>query len=114
MRVNVIRIPCRALADSAEYYEKQIGLDRAYGSPDDGFIGFQLENAQLLLEPQEPGEFECGRYLGFSVAVEDIFKFHNECRERGVEFTTPPQEQAWGGVMTHIRDCDGNSFSVVQ
>jgi len=114
MRISVVRIPCRDLTESAEFYEKLVGLERAFGSSDDGYIAFQLENVQFLLELQEPGEFECGRYLGFSVTVPDIFAFHQECSERGVEFTGPPEKQAWGGVMTHIRDCDGNTFSLVQ
>lgn len=114
MKVDTIRIPCLDLTESSEFYERSIGLKKSFGSPDEGYVGFQLENAQLLLEPQESGEFECGRYLGFSVAVEDIFVFYRECRERSVTFTGPPEKQDWGGVMTHIRDCSDNSFSVVQ
>lgn len=114
MRVSTIRIPCLNLTESSEFYERSIGLKKVFGRPEEGYVGFQLENAQLLLEPQESGEFECGRYLGFSVAVDDVFAFHKECCERGVTFTTPPEKQDWGGVMTHIRDCSGNSFSVVQ
>lgn len=114
MKISVIRIPCKELSESSAFYEKLVGLEWAFGSADDGYIGFHLENAQLLLELQEIGEFECGRYLGFSVAVGDIVAFHQECSSRGIEFTGPPEQQAWGGIMTHIRDCNGNTFSVVQ
>lgn len=114
MRINTIRIPCLDLTESAAFYETSIGLERTFGGTEEGYVGFQLENAQLLLEPQERVEFECGRYLGFSVEVEDIFLFHGECQRRGVSFTTAPEAQDWGGFMTHIKDCSGNTFSVVQ
>jgi len=29
-------------------------------------------------------------------------------------FTTSPQNRHWGAIMTHIKDCSGNTFSVVQ
>ena len=112
MRINVIRIPCRNLSESMEFYEQALGLKKVYGSAEEGFIGFQLENAELLLEVQEPVEFECGRYLGFSVEVEDIYTFFRESSDRGVDFITPPQHQDWGGVIAHLHDCNGNSFSV--
>jgi predicted enzyme related to lactoylglutathione lyase len=114
MRLSAIRIPCSDLGESAQFYEHSIGLKKAFGSIDEGFVGFQLENAQVLIEQQEHGEFECGRYLGFSVEVEDIFGFHTLCKKRGVTFTGPPEKQIWGGLMTHIEDCSGNTFSVVQ
>ena len=114
MRINTIRIPCLDLAEATVFYETAIGLQGKFGSTEKGYVGFQLENAQLLLEPQERGEFECGRYLGFSIEVEDIFLFYAECQKRGVSFTAAPQIQHWGGTMTHIKDCSGNTFSVVQ
>ena len=114
MRINAIRIPCLDLTESAAFYERLIGLERTFGGVEEGYVGFQLENAQLLLETQEHGEFECGRYLGFSVEVEDIFQFHSELQRRGVAFTSAPKQQDWGGIMTHIKDCSGNTFSVVQ
>ncbi len=114
MKINTIRIPCRDLQESSDFYQKSVGLTKVFGGIEDGFVGFQLENAQLLLELQEPGEFECGRYLGFSVEVDDIFVFHTDGEKRGVTFTNAPEKQAWGGVMTHVQDCAGNNFSVVQ
>lgn len=113
MRLSTIRIPCRDLAKSEVFYRDKLGLDKLFGSPADGYVGLALDNAQLLLEPEEPGEFECGGYLGFSIAVDDIDAFYTSCIERGIEFTGPPEKQRWGGIMTHVKDGDGNVFSVV-
>ena len=114
MRICAVRIPCHDLEECSLFYETAIGLTKAFGGIEQGYVGFQLENSQLLVEPQEQGEFECGRYLGFSVEVEDIYLFYSECQKRGVTFTGPPEAQHWGGVMTHAKDCNGNTFSVIQ
>ena len=40
--------------------------------------------------------------------------FYQKSLELGKNFTGPPEEQVWGGIMTHVIDCSGNTFSVVQ
>ena len=114
MKVNTLRIPVLELTQSAEHYQLILQQAPAFGSADLGYIGFELENVTLLLESAEPGEFEAGRYLGFSLEVEDIHYFYQGAIDRGVEFTGAPVDQPWGGIMTHIKDCNGNVFSLVQ
>lgn len=114
MKVNTLRIPCRDLAQSEDFYTNLLGLEKSYGSPNEGYVGYKIENADILIENEEDGEFESGRYLGFSIEVPDINKFYRSSSSRGVTFTGPPEQQAWGGVMTHVEDCNGNSFSVVE
>ena len=55
-----------------------------------------------------------GRFLGFSLEVKDMDHFYQKSIELGIIFTAPPEEQVWGGIMTHVIDCSGNTFSVVQ
>ena len=114
MRLNTIRIPVKDLAESERFYADAIGLPKLFGSPGEGFVGLRLENATVLLELEAAGEFECGRYLGFSIEVDDIVQFYEQCRARGVTFTGPPAAQTWGGSMTHIEDCNANTFSIVE
>ena len=114
MRMNMMRIPCANLEQASNFYSEKIGLERVFGSEEEGFIGYQLENIQLLLELEEENEFESGRFLGFSLEVKDIELFYNESLELGLKFTHPPEKQNWGGTMTHVIDCSGNTFSMVQ
>ena len=114
MRMGMMRIPCKDLAESEIYYTHKLGLTKKFGSPEDGYVGFSLENIDVLIELEERGEFECGRFLGFSLVVDDIDTVYKNYMEKGITFTGPPQRQFWGGVMTHIVDCSGNSFSLVQ
>ena len=114
MKIGTIRVPCLNLQAAENFYSNQLGLKKIFGAALDGFVGYELENAQLILEVEEKGEFECGRFLGFSVEVDDIEQFYKTKLEAKVKFTGEPERQAWGGMMTHIVDVSGNSFSVVQ
>ena len=66
MRMNMMRIPCLNLKESDIFYTEKLGLNKIFGSEDDEFIGYQLDNIQLLLELEEKEEFESGRFIGFS------------------------------------------------
>ncbi|MFC3153466.1 VOC family protein [Litoribrevibacter euphylliae] len=114
MKLSMIRIPCKNLKDAEFFYSNKLGMNKVFGSESEGFIGYQLDNVQVLLEPEEIGEFECGKYLGFSLEVSDINNFYGSAKENGVIFTGVPVKQDWGGTMTHVVDCSSNTFSIVQ
>ena len=114
MRMNMMRIPCKDLSESENFYSNILGLEKIFGSIDDNYIGYQLDNVNLLIEPQEKGEFECGHFLGFSLEVDNIQSFYETHLLKGITFTGPPEKQFWGGIMTHIKDCNDNTFSIVQ
>ena len=113
MRVNTLRIPCTDLGKSSGFYSLLLGQEPTFGDVGTGYIGFDIENVTILLEPVEPGEFESGRYLGFSLEVDDIRNFYESLAGQ-IQFSHPPREQPWGGIMTHVTDASGNTLSVVQ
>ena len=49
-----------------------VGWPKTFGSVDEGYVGFDLSGITVILEPEEIDEFECGRYLGFSVSIENL------------------------------------------
>lgn len=114
VKIATIRIPCKDLKKSEGFYTEKLGLNKIFGDAESGFIGYQLENTQLLLELEEIGEFEAGRYLGFSVEIDDIQGFYESKSQSGVTFVGAPEKQEWGGIMTHVEDVSGNSFSIIQ
>lgn len=114
MKLHTMRIPCLDLNKSENFYTNLLGWKKTFGSVEDGFVGYRLENIDVMLEAQEQGEFECGRFLGFSLGLSDIQHFYEEGIKKGISFTGPPEQQTWGGVMTHLEDCNGNTFSIVQ
>ena len=100
MRMNMMRIPCLNLKESDIFYTEKLGLNKIFGSEDDEFIGYQLDNIQLLLELEEKEEFESGRFLGFSLEVKDMDHFYQKSIELGIIFTGPPEEQVWYGLFS--------------
>jgi len=113
MRVHTVRIPSLDLSESEDFYSLLFGIGKTFGDETQGCIGFVLENVSILLEPIEAGEFDAGRYLGFSLEVPDVLSLYNRLNEV-VRFSGPPQEQEWGGIMTHVTDSSGNTLSIVE
>jgi predicted enzyme related to lactoylglutathione lyase len=113
MRINAIRIPSLDMNRSELFYSRLFDCDKAFGDTNQGFLGFVLENVNVLLEPAETGEFEAGGYLGFSLEVPDIMAFYENLRDE-VAFSHPPEKQTWGGIMTHVTDSSGNVLSIVE
>ena len=37
---------------------------------------------------------------------------YEELKNKGVEIT-PPEKQEWGGIMSKLKDQDGNSYSII-
>jgi predicted enzyme related to lactoylglutathione lyase len=101
------------MADSESFYAQLLGQEKSFGDASDGYVGFVLENASILLEPIEAGEFEAGRYLGFSLEVPDIHAFYENLKGSAT-FTGPPEPQSWSGFMTHVSDSSGNTLSIVE
>jgi lactoylglutathione lyase len=42
----------------------------------------------------------------------NIQSTYEELKSRGVDITAP-EKQEWGGVMSKVKDQDGNSFSII-
>lgn len=54
-----------------------------------------------------------GRFLGVSLAVDDVQATYERLIDRGVEFLEAPARMPWGGVLAHFRDPDGNVLTLV-
>ncbi len=93
----------------------------------------------LVAPPPDSKEYlEIGRPTGIVFIAEDVVATYHEWSKRGVRFLyaprlrrvdyggksglaeaarspllDPPKPPIWGGVFTHFRDIDGNSFSLV-
>jgi uncharacterized glyoxalase superfamily protein PhnB len=55
-----------------------------------------------------------GRFVGVSLEVTDIDATYRTLVERGVQFDAPPERQAWGGTLAHLRDPDGNVLTLLE
>ncbi len=68
------------------------------------------ETGVVLFTP-EGQENRIGTFVNTSLACDDLEATYEELKSRGVEFSSPPQEQPWGKFAI-LKDPDGNSFVV--
>lgn len=141
LRIHAINIYVRDQDQSLRFYLDQLGFDIAFDArlqsgerwvavaPPDG-------SALLALIVPKPESWEqklIGRPTGVVFATEDVPVKYAEWKKRGVRFHYAPRLRrvkyespstvegsgsggpagAWGGVFTHFRDPDGNSFALV-
>jgi serine phosphatase RsbU (regulator of sigma subunit)/catechol 2,3-dioxygenase-like lactoylglutathione lyase family enzyme len=141
LRIHAINIYVRNQELSLRFFVDQLGFDIAFDAtlqsgerwvavaPPDG-------SALLALIAPKPASWEeklIGRATGVVFATDDVPAKYAEWMKRGVRFSYTPRLRrvryetpatahrvisgepgpAWGGVFTHFRDPDGNSFALV-
>ena len=119
MKLLLVRVFVTDWHRAVRFYTETLGLALAYSSEalgwaelDTGACHLALEKARSETE-QEVDESLVGRFVGVSLAVDDVFATHERLRARGVEFVAPPEQMPWGGVLAHFRDPDGNVLTLV-
>src|SRR5260370_35857098 len=141
LRVHAINIYVRDQDQSLRFYMDQLGFDLAFDAQlqsGDRWIAVAPPDASALLtliapKPESREHKLIGRATGILFVTEDVLAKYGEWRRRGVRFQYAPrlrrvkyerqplapqsgleeENRAWGGVFTHFRDLDGNSFALV-
>lgn len=119
MNLNTARIFVRNLDQAKSFYSESLGLTAIAISAEYGYCVFKTGGAQLIVEsvsndaPPEEQEL-VGRFTGLSFTVADVQHTYHSLAAAGVEFTGPPEKQAWGGILATLRDPAGNELQVVQ
>ena len=117
MKLYAIRIFTTDWDRSVDFYQETIGLPLTFSNQAFAWAEFDLGGAKLGIEGLEAGapqvEQLVGRFVGISLAVDDIDLVYSQLVEKGVEFTTPPEKQSWGGTLAHFKDPDGNILTLL-
>ena len=122
-RLLLVRIFVRDFERAVRFYTETLGMPLAFRDDAIGGAQLRIAGADLALEldrgeREADGEGEdsdedmVGRFVGVSLAVEDIEHTYQTLLARGVEFLRPPQRMPWGGVLAHLRDPDGNVLTL--
>jgi len=102
---------------SLDFYSNTLGMPVAFASAEMGWAELDTGGAHLALERADPEDAESaalvGRMLGVSLEVDDITSTYETLVSRGVGFLGSPEKQAWGGVLAHFRDPDGNVLTLL-
>ena len=141
LRIHAVNIYVRDQDLSLRFFVDQLGFDIAFDArlqSGDRWVAVAPPDGSALLalivpQPGSKGEKLIGRPTGVVFATDDVPAKYVEWTRRGVRFSYTPRLRrvryetpatahrvvsgepgpAWGGVFTHFRDPDGNSFALV-
>ena len=117
MKLYAIRVFVDDWDSACQFYEHVLNLPMKFKDSTLGWAEFDVGGPSLGIERIATGDEEgknlIGRFLGISLQVDNIASTYEELRERGVEFTGPPQQQPWGGTLAHFKDPAGNTLTLL-
>lgn len=115
--LRVVRVFVTDWERAVRFYTQTLGIPASFRSDEMGWAQLATGEGELALELARPDDAEArdlvGRFLGVSLQVPDLDATYARLVERGVEFLEPPARQAWGGVLAHLRDPDGNVVTLL-
>ena len=88
---------------SRAFYKQILGFDEADWGTDD-FTSVNRENAGIYLTTSAQGSPGTWIWVGFDG---DIFKLHDNLKDKGVKIRQPPINFPWA-IEMHIEDPDGH------
>jgi predicted enzyme related to lactoylglutathione lyase len=115
--LRVVRVFVSDWERALRFYTETLGIPESTRDDALGWAQLATGACQLALEHVAADDAEgrrmIGRFVGATLAVEDIEATHAMLVERGVAFVAPPRRQPWGGVLAHLKDPDGNVITLL-
>lgn len=113
--------------EAVEFYRDKLGFDLRIDlpvgemhwvevTPKDSQSSISLVEPSEKMMPKEEVEKarkSIGSHTGIWFYTKDIQSTYEQLRENGVEISKP-EKQDWGGVMSTLKDQDGNIFNLVE
>ncbi|MES9850742.1 MAG: VOC family protein [Candidatus Thiodiazotropha sp. L084R] len=118
MKIYAVRIFVDDWLSACEFYEKKLGLTLEFKDESFGWAEFDVGGAKFGIERvDEYASSEdknlIGRFIGVSLQVDDVESTYEDLVGKGVEFTSIPEKQIWGGVLAHLKDTSGNVITLM-
>ena len=113
-------------ARAVKFYAEKVGFDIRLNVPFFGGKWIEIapkdsESTLSIMEPNaqlmSPEELEIarkniGRNTGVWFYTSDIQSTYEDLKSKGVDITKP-EKQEWGGIMSLVKDLDGNVFTLL-
>ena len=116
MQLYGIRIFVDDLAAARPFYADILGLPIIWefeGTAIGYDAGAQIIVEGVPLDAEAEDRILVGRFVGCSLKTVDIEATYSDLTAKGVEFTGPPDKQAWGGTLAHFKDPSGNVLTLL-
>ena len=92
------------------FYRDVLGLPLRFQSP--GWSEFSTGETSLALHPASSKSPAGSVEIGFNVS--NLETFYQEMSAKGVQFSTPPTKQDFGGTLAQFLDSEGGRASVAE
>ncbi len=113
-------------AQAVKFYTEKIGSDIRLNVPFQGGKWIEVapkdsESTLSIMEPNSqmmsPEELESakkkiGKNTGVWFFSSDIHSTYEELKAKGVDISKP-EKQEWGGILSQVKDLDGNIFTLL-
>ena len=113
-------------AQAVKFYTEKIGLDIRLNVPfyggkwievapkdSESTLSIMEPNSQMMSKDElEIARKNIGRNTGVWFFTSDIHSTYEELKSKGIDITKP-EKQEWGGIMSTIKDLDGNIFTLL-
>jgi lactoylglutathione lyase len=116
-RLTTVRVFVRDWEAARRFYTETLGLPPGLENAQLGWAEFDIGGPVLALERVADDEADVealvGRFVGISLAVDDMEAAYRSLRGAGVTFAGPPARQPWGGTLAHFEDPEGNVITLL-
>lgn len=114
--IEAVRVFTTDLARARRFYAGALGLpETSYGG---GAAVFDTGQAKLIVEHIDADDPEAaellGRFTAFSFTVASMAAAITELAPHSIDWLSRSERQPWGGVLSHLRDPDGNVLTLVE
>jgi lactoylglutathione lyase len=114
--IEAVRVFTTKLAEARRFYKDTLALPEILAT--DAIAMFDTGQAKLIIEYVDPNDPEAAdlvaRFTAFSFTVTSMERTLSNLRNHSIEWLGLPERQAWGGLLSHFKDPDGNILTLVE
>jgi lactoylglutathione lyase len=110
MKLNYVIQFVADMDRAVRFYRDVLGLPLRFQSP--GWSEFSTGETSLALHPASSKSPAGSVEIGFNVG--NLEAFYQEMSAKGVQFSTPPTKQDFGGTLAQFLDSEGGRCSVAE